>query len=298
MERYYRGSKGQKAVHASTMAGDKGHYCVRRSLYPVLRWGAMGRGIYVSANLPSLHQTKKLAHKIYYIIHLTFVPIEQNAMNFLKNILKSIKKETSKGAFFNLTEYEMKNLLCGIGKSKIAENEIEISDYPFEPSIAYPNKTIKANEIDAMSVDFGVCKVYVTNDIIFVSAEKKEELKKFAERNNIKLTEHSWNWDWILEPYLDTEFTQENEQRVLKRLEENGIEKQEVDQIRAEVGEQMYKYNFDTMLWDWCSLGLTDVLSAMRAKYDKSKFRDFYKIAIEIDKRKKTRTHNKNVYKQ
>lgn len=181
----------------------------------------------------------------------------------------------------------MKNLLCGIGKSKITYTEILIFDYPFEPSIAYPNKTIKANEIDFISLDFGVCKVYIANDIVFVSAEKKDKLRDFAESNKIKLTEHSWNWDWVLEPYLDTEFTQENEQRVLERLVENGIEKQEVDQIRAEVAKQMHKYNFDTMLWDWSSLSLIDVLSAMRAKYNKNEFKVFYKKAIEIDKRNK-----------
>lgn len=182
--------------------------------------------------------------------------------------------------------------MCGIGKSKITENEIEIYDYPFEPSIAYPKKTIKSSEIDFVSTDFGICKLYVADDIIFVSAERKKELKKFVEKNRIRLTENSWNWDWILEPYLDTEFTKDNEQRVLERLIENGINENEVDQIRAEVGKQMYKYNFDTMLWDWCSLGLTDVLSAMRAKYDKNEFRDFYKRAIEIDKRNKNTLHN------
>ncbi len=181
----------------------------------------------------------------------------------------------------------MKNLLCGIGESKITENEIFISKYPFEPSIAYPNKIIKSNEIDSMSIDFGICKIYVAKDVVFVSAKKKEELKAYAENNNIKLTEHSWNWDWLLEPYLDTEFTEEAEQRVLELLIENGFEKHEIDDIRAEVGKQMYKYNFDTMLWDWCSLGLSDVLSAMRAKYNKNEFRDFYKRAIEIDKRSK-----------
>ncbi|WP_422107786.1 hypothetical protein [Winogradskyella sp.] len=208
-------------------------------------------------------------------------------MNFLKNIFKSKKKETSRDAFFSSTEYEIKNLLCGIGESKITENGIEISEYPFEPSIAYPNKTIQTNEIDAISADFGICRLYVADDIIFISEERKEELKKFAENNSIRLFKHSWNWDWILEPYLDTEFTKENDQHALERLIENGIKENEVDQIRAEVGVQMYKYNFDTMLWDWCSLGLTDVLSAMRAKYDRNEFRDFYKRAIEIDKRNK-----------
>ncbi|MFD2034452.1 hypothetical protein ACFSKL_06600 [Belliella marina] len=181
----------------------------------------------------------------------------------------------------------MKNLLCGIGKSNITDRQIQFSDYPFEPSYVYPNKTIQANEIDSMSVDFGICKIHIADDIVFVSAVKKEELKEFAKNNKIELTETSWNWDWILEPYLDTEFTKESEKRVLEKLIENGFEKKEVDKIRVEVGKQMYKYNFDTMLWDWCSLGLSDVLSAMRAKYNESEFREFYKRAIEIDKRKK-----------
>lgn len=166
------------------------------------------------------------------------------------------------------------------------DDEILISDYPFKPSIAFPNKLIKAKEIDSMSIDFGVCKIYVANDIVFVSAEKREQLKTFAENNKIELSKHSWNWDWILEPYLDTEFTKEDEQRVSERLSENGIKKPEIDKLRAEVGKQMYRYNFYTMLWEWRSLGLSDVLSAMRAKYNENEFRDFYKRAIEIDKRK------------
>ncbi|MBE7639738.1 hypothetical protein GUB10_05260 [Salegentibacter sp. BLCTC] len=196
-----------------------------------------------------------------------------------------MKKQSAKSALINSTEHEIKRLLCGIGQSKITEKEIEISEYPFEPSIAYPNKLIKANEIDFIGADFGVCKIYLANDIVFISAEKKAELKAFADSNNINLIEYSWNWDWILEPYLDIEFTKENEKLALERLRENGIDQEEVKQIRAEVGKQMFKYNFETMLWDWCSLNLVDVLSAMRVKYDKDEFREFYKRAIEIDKR-------------
>ncbi len=203
-------------------------------------------------------------------------------MNFIKNIFKPLKK----GAFFNSSEFEMKNMLCGTGDSEITANEIIISKYPFEPSIAFPQQRFNASQIESISIDFGVCKIYVGNDIVFVSAEKKEELKEFAAVNNIKLSKHSWNWDWILEPYLDTELTEKDEQLVLKRLNENVIEKSEVEKLRLEVSEQMYKYNFDTMLWDWCSLGLFDVLAAMRTKYNKNEFRDFYKRAIDVDKRK------------
>ena len=192
----------------------------------------------------------------------------------------------------------MKNLLCRIGESNVKDEEILIYNYPFKPSIAYPNKSIKANEIKSMSIDFGICKIYVADDIIFVSAERKEQLRKFAEKNKISLTDHSWNWDWILEPYLDTAFTKEKEQGVLQRLNENGIKKTEIDNLRAEVGKQMYKYNFYTMLWEWCSLGLFDVLSAMRAKYNKNEFNDFYKRAIEIDKRSKITLHNDIPYEK
>ena len=183
--------------------------------------------------------------------------------------------------------FTLKNLLCGIGKSEIREQEILISDYPFEPSVVYPTALISVNDIECISVDFTVCKVYVKNDIIFISAEYKEKLKQFAESNNIRLIPQSWNWDWILEPYLDTEFTKENEERCLARLIENGFSESEVDNIRNEVKDQMYAYNFDTMLWDWCSLSLPDVLSAMRAKYSEKEFRIFYKRALEIEKRSK-----------
>lgn len=183
-----------------------------------------------------------------------------------------------------------KRLLCGIGTSSIGESSIVISDYPFEPSVVYPSASIEAHEIDAISLEFGVCKVYVKDDIVFVSAEKKKELELFAKVHNLKLIPYSWNWDLLLEPYLDTEFTKENEQRVLERLLENGFTATEIDAIRAEVKKQMYAYNFDTMLWDWCSLSLSDVLSAMRAKYNKVQFHDFYSRALEIEKRSPTNT--------
>jgi hypothetical protein len=207
-------------------------------------------------------------------------------MNFIKNIFRIKKKKTSNEAPLSQNRYEIKKLLCGIGKSNIQENNILITEYPFKPSIAYPKKTISANEICFIATDFGICRLYVDNDIIFISAEQKTKLLNFSETHKITQIEHSWNWDWILEPYLDTELTAEEENNIKKSLNEVGIDTVETEKIRKEVAKQMYKYNFDTMLWEWCSLGLYDVLSAMRVKYNDNEFGDFYKRAIEIDKRK------------
>ncbi|MFD2586043.1 hypothetical protein ACFSQJ_03830 [Croceitalea marina] len=139
--------------------------------------------------------------------------------------------------------------------------------------------------MESICIEFGVCKIHVAGDIVFVSSEKKEELRDFSIRNTITLSKHSWNWDWILEPYLDTEFTAANEKMVEQRLVENGFKIAEIENIRNEVGKQMLKYNFNTMLWDWSSLGLADVLSAMRAKYNRERFRAFYMRALEIELR-------------
>ncbi|WP_159023575.1 hypothetical protein [Formosa sp. L2A11] len=207
-------------------------------------------------------------------------------MNFFKNIFKPEKEESSLlDNFYNTKYNDVKTLLCGVGKSEILEHHIEITEYPFEPSIAYPKKKIWPNKIHAISLDFGTCSIEIEDDIVFIAAAQKDKLEQFAKRHDIKLVKHRWNWDWILEPFLDTEFSPEDEEKIVEKLSEKGIHKEELEAIRKEVKSQMLRYNFDTMLWDWCSLGLVDVLSAMRAKYNKKDFRVFYKLAIEIDKR-------------
>lgn len=201
------------------------------------------------------------------------------------SFLKRLFRPRLRGAYFGASSYEMKNLLCGIGHSEILKDQIKFSEYPFEPAKVYPNGVIDASEVEWICVDASPPKLKLGNDILFISAEFKEPLTDFGKRNGIKLVACRWNWDWILEPYLDTEFTAENKKRTNELLLGAGFELNEIEAIRQEVGDQMYKYNFDTMLWDWCSLGLSDVLSAMRAKYNETQFRDFYAQAMEIELR-------------
>ena len=204
--------------------------------------------------------------------------------NFIQNIFK--KKYETKGSFFNSSKYEMENLICGIGKSEISKDTIMIKNYPFEPSIAYPEKKFKSNEIEGICLDASPNYFKVKNELIFISKEYKTELKEFANRNKIEIFNQTWNWDRILEPFLDTEFNEKEKEITINWLIKNGISKTETKILRSEVYTQMYKYNFDTMLWDWISLGLFDVLSAMRVKYNKNEFIEFYNRAMEIELRK------------
>jgi hypothetical protein len=182
----------------------------------------------------------------------------------------------------------MKNLFCGIGESEILENSIKIADYPFEPSSVYPSEQIDASQIDEIHLNEYPPTIKIGKELIFISREYIENLKLFAERNKIKTTVRAANWNLITEPFLDTEFSEEQKQWTTERLRSNGISEQETFQLRDEIGRQMYKYNFDTMLWEWTNLGLTDVLSAMRVKLDKKEFKDFYWRAMEIEQRQKS----------
>ena len=208
-------------------------------------------------------------------------------MKFLRKIFRQKKRGKIKGASFNSTSYEMNNLICGIGNAIIEENLIQIENYPFEPSIAYPNKRLTKNNIEAICTTSYPPLIKVENEVIFISREKHIELEEFIKRNGIKTFKETRNWNWILEPYVDTEYTDETDKRLRKLLLDNGIDEIELKKIRDEVGIQMYKYNFDTMLWDWGGLGLSDVLCAMRVKYVKDEFRDFFNRAMEIELRRK-----------
>lgn len=205
---------------------------------------------------------------------------------FLKKIFNRTK-ELMTGAYFGSSEYEIKNLICGIGKSEILDSIIKISEYPFEPSSVFPNKEIKVDDIKSISWDSFPPLLRIDNEVIFISREHSDILKQFADRNRIEIFEPTGNWDWLLEPYIDTEYTDETDRKLTSLLKNNGILKKEIDEIRSEVREQMFKYNFDTMLWDWCNLGLSDVLGAMRLKYNKQQFTSFYNKAMEIELRTK-----------
>jgi hypothetical protein len=207
-------------------------------------------------------------------------------MDFIKNIFRKKSIKLPKGAFFGATAYELSNMLCGIGKSRINNDSIYITDYPFKPSFVYPDRIISASSINAVCLTSYPLLLKIESELVFISRDQQPDLEDFVKRNQISIFEHTNNWSWLLEPYLDTEYTDENHKKIIDQLSKNGITESEINTIRAEVQEQMYKYNFDTMLWDWGGLGLPDVLAAMRVKYNEEKFKDFYERAMKIELKK------------
>lgn len=172
-----------------------------------------------------------------------------------------------------------------MGELEIDEYSIKITKYPFEPSTCYPAREIQFDEIEAVHLDQYPPTIKLGNELIFISKEHLEALKDFANRNNLNTPKRASNWNWITEPFLDTEFDDAQRERTDELLENNGISREELKRIRNEISGPMQKYNFDSMLWEWHNLGLNDVLSAMMPILSKNEFRDFYWKAMEIEQR-------------
>lgn len=209
-------------------------------------------------------------------------------MEFLKRLFKTNKRPSDSWTMFSTSKTEVKELLVSMGQLTIGDDFLKIENYPFEPSIAYRQNIFKTNQIEDIDFKSFPPTFRVGNELIYLTSERKVELEEFAKRNNIKTIERPMIWGWILEPFLDIEFTTETDQRLTKLLESYGLTTDQVKALRTEVETQMLKYNFDTILWEWGGFDALDVLKAMRTKYKKVEFDDFYRRVMEIALTKKT----------
>lgn len=176
------------------------------------------------------------------------------------------------------------SFFCDFGTCcTIEPHKIVLENYPFKPSKAYPYMVLNAHDIHAVVLKSHPPQLCYKGDWIFIAVEKLQELTVFVETNAIRTAPKNWVWDYILEPFLDTAHTKEEAERTLHALVEKGMHSAQVAAIRKEVSQQMYRYNFDTMLWEWVSLGLLDVLQAMRVAYSDRAFEEFYNKAMAIE---------------
>ena len=171
---------------------------------------------------------------------------------------------------------------------KFLDDGIRFYGYPYPPASVYPFGKITYEQVLEVN-PFSRQIRTKDREILFVAAKFRDALQTVAVERNIPIVRRIDVWDLILEPFLDTEFDDEDKERTLQILEENGVSRSEVESLRSSLQICMYKYNIESGLWDWCSLGLTDVLdmrlgklSGFWCRLSRRKYREFYFQAIEI----------------
>ncbi|NHI94020.1 MAG: hypothetical protein EAX96_16140 [Candidatus Lokiarchaeota archaeon] len=168
---------------------------------------------------------------------------------------------------------------------EFGDNWIQIIDYYFFPASVYPNKKIMVYEIEEINLLAAPPEIKIKNELIFISAKFKDELEKFALKNNIKVEKRFDIWDSILEVFLDTEISENAKIKTFEELKQFGLDEETVKKWRERVKNPMIGYNFGTMLWDWVHLGQWDMLQAhllFLKKFGKEKFEKLYWDSMKI----------------
>jgi hypothetical protein len=170
------------------------------------------------------------------------------------------------------------------------EDGVAFRAYPFAPASVYPGGVVSYGAIREVLPAMWPPEIRThSGEALFVSATHKDRLLAAAARHALPIVARVDVWALILEPFLDTEFSQQSQQRTREILQENGVSPELCEALRQEFGPAMYHYNFATMLWEWVHLGLYDLFSAVRSdprnllpwRQDKS-FATFYWEAMEI----------------
>ena len=144
------------------------------------------------------------------------------------------------------------------------EDGVAFRAYLFEPASVYPSGKLSYGAIREVLPAMWPPEIRThSGEVLFVSATQKDQLLAAATQHALPIVARVDIWALILEPFLDTEFSQQSQQRTLEILHESGVDRELCEALRREFGPAMYHYNFATFLWEWVHLGLFDLFSAL-----------------------------------
>lgn len=164
----------------------------------------------------------------------------------------------------------------------LTDEYIEFHSYPFETASVAEIGVLPWSVVAEVLPDAAPPEVRTRDgEILFIRATQRDALVAAAAEAGAPCVQRLDVWALILEPFLDTTFDQEHQDRTLAALAECGVERQECLALRQEVALVMAGHNLKSGLWDTVHLGLYDLLHAYRAA-GVPEFAQRYRAALEI----------------
>lgn len=141
---------------------------------------------------------------------------------------------------------------------QVTGNQLSYSSYPLKFPRIEELRSIPASKIELVFAGNDY-EVLLRNGLVVLFPREKEiALREFVRRNGIRVVKGPDVWDLLNEPFLDTEFTDQETQATIATLHRLGFESEEVEAIRKKIGPVMTRHN--AFAWEWISLGLRDVM--------------------------------------
>jgi hypothetical protein len=166
-----------------------------------------------------------------------------------------------------------------LGTVDFAPDAVVFTEYPFPGSRVHRGGAVPWAEVVEVNPEAAPPELRTADEVLFIHAERKDELRRAAEEHGVPVVDRVDVWDLLLEPYLDTSFKEDDQERTLSQLEQNGVPRDAAQRIRDQVGKRMLEYN--STFWDWVHLGMCDLFDAHRGM-DEPRFRELYAWAQEI----------------
>ncbi len=167
---------------------------------------------------------------------------------------------------------------------------LRFKQYSFEPASIFPNGAIEASQIAEVNLALMQLRLN-SGEVLLITHPSKAALLTFVNSNDVKVERRMSVWGALLDPFLDTWEDQATIDRQFAWLAGLGLEREQVDRWRREVAVAMYAYNFGAMLWEWGSLGFSDVLVAQQAALSRAAFKEFYWRAMQVAALDPLQTH-------
>lgn len=142
------------------------------------------------------------------------------------------------------------------------KNHLEFQAYEFPVASVWQSNRLLAENICEIHLTHRAPPEIVTKqgEILFVSTTQRSYLRLFAKVNNIPDVYTLDVWSLLLEPYLDTEFSEEEQQSTIQILNKSGFTNEEINAIRDKVKGNVLNYN--ALIWEWVHLGHYDLFQA------------------------------------
>ena len=166
----------------------------------------------------------------------------------------------------------------------LTDEYVEFHAYPFAPASVAEIGVLPWSVVAEVLPDAEPPEIRTRGgEILFVRAEQREALRAAASEAGVPCVQRVDVWALVLEPFRDTLFDQQHQERTLLALAASGVSRQECLALRQEAALALAGAGFGGR-WDSPHLGLYDLLLAYRAA-GAAVFAASYRAALAVARR-------------
>ena len=167
-------------------------------------------------------------------------------------------------------------------EGEVRETELFVASYPFAYASVFPgNAVVPAARVTAIFSSISdAAFVLDGKEIVFLPKQCKPELEAFASRHCIPSPRIREVWSDLAEPYIDTDYSAEQEASDFQSLTERGYDRKEVRALRRQMAPTLLTATWFTFEWGFYTT--QDVLRAFAIISPQQFTKQFYENVMEV----------------